>query len=345
MASDGMSLPEPAEEVFPASEKVFVPARRAAGGGGSGAGGMQTSSSGDSGSGSTSFFANYWWKALLACIPLLFFLVVCARVPTWPLYLLSESSSVCLGIFVAYCWIRNDRAKARTSTTEGKDGLDQLGFFNSRLAKRNLKLFEIATKEVVSPVPGEPTPPATALVARYWEGKRGDKQSSGSATHGNGDSKKPGDDNDDELMKILQPEYAIGMNIITRDDYNSQMNEYFAQSELSLGTIIPLILIVLGLVLTPQVGLNDGAWVMMCVALAPISGVLFFIGMERWQKYRMELKLLILGNWERLQDAKEQAKPSGNGGGTSKAVQTAVVKAIEGATGTSNLKVDINIKP
>ena len=344
MASDGAVLPEGAEEVFPASENVFVPARRAAGGGGSGAGGMRTSSSGDSGSGSTSFFANYWWKALLACLPLVFFLVVCAGVPTWPLYLLSEISSVCLGIFVAYCWIRNDRAKARTSTEEGKGGLDQLGFFNSRLAKRNLKLFEIATKEVVGEAPGQPIPSATALVANYWETKgKSDKRSSGSIARGDG--KKPGDDNDDEMMKILQPEYAIGMNIITRDDYNSQMNQYFAQSELSLGAIIPLILIVLGLVLTPQVGLNDGAWVMMCVALAPISGVLFFIGMERWQKYRMELKLLILGNWERLQDAKQEAKPSGNGGGTSKAVQTAVVKAIEGATGTNNLKVDINIKP
>jgi hypothetical protein len=334
MASDS-ALPLGQEEVFPAP---------AAGGGGSTKGRSETTSSGDSGSGSEGFFASYWWKALLACLPLVFFLVVCARVPTWPLYLLSEISSVALGIFVAASWIRYDRAKAKTATEGGKGGLDQLGFFNSRLAKRNLKLFEIATKEVMSDVPEKRRQPAKAMVASYWEGKGGDKPSSGSA-HGSGDGKKPGDDNDDEMMKILQPEYAIGMNIITRDDYNSQMNQYFAQSELSLGAIIPLILIVLGLVLTPQVGLNDGAWVMMCVALAPISGVLFFIGMERWQKYRMELKLLILGNWERLQDAKQEAKPSGNGGGTSKAVQTAVVKAIEGATGTSNLKVDINIKP
>lgn len=339
MASDGAVLPERADEVFPDSENVFVPAKRAAGGGGSGTGGTQTANSGDSGSGSTSFFANYWWKALLASVPLVFFLVVCARVPTWPLYLLSEISSVALGIFVAASWIRNDRAKAKNATEGGKGGLDQLGFFNSRLAKRNLKLFEIATKEVMSDVPEKRRQPAKTMVASFWEGKGGDKPSSGSTTHGSGDG------NDDELMKILQPEYAIGMNIITRDDYDSQTNQYFAQSELSLGAIIPLILIVLGLVLTPQVGLNGGAWVMMCVALAPLSGVLFFIGMERWQKYRMELKLLILGNWERLQDAKQAAQPSGNGGGTSKAVQTAVVKAIEGATGTGNLKVDINIKP
>src|SRR5208283_138209 len=333
--------------VFPASEDTFIPAKRGTGGG-STTGGSNTAGSGDSGSGSQSFLASYWWKALLACLPLAFFLAVCWRFPTWPLYLLSEISSVALGIFVAACWIRHDRAKVQSSTEEGKGGLDQLGFFNSRLAKRNPKLFEIGTKEVMSEVPEEKRQPARALVARYWEIKntKGGKLSSDPKTPGSGDGKKPSADNDDELMKILQPEYAIGMGIITRDDYNNEMNQYFAQSELSLGLIVPLILIVLGLVLTPQVGLNGGAWIAMCLALAPISGVLFVVGMERWQKYRMELKLLIMGNWEKLQDAKKQQKPSGNGGGLSKPVQDAVVKAIDAsAKGGSNLNVDIKLKP
>jgi hypothetical protein len=344
MASEGLPLSE-REEVFPATQDVIVPRKRAAGGGGSGTGGSDTSSAGDSGSGSTGFFGKYWWKALLACLPLVFFLVVGWFVRSWPLYLLSEISSVCLGIFVAACWIRYDRAKAQTSSKRKPGGLDQLGFFNSRLAKRSSKLFEIATKEVTREKSEEQRQQAVALVAKYWKaaGKKGEKSTSDSTKAD--EDKKASDDNDDELMKILQPEYAIGMGIITRDDYNNQMNEYFAQSELSLGLIVPLILIVLGLVLTPQVGLRNEAWVAMCVALAPISGVLFVLGMERWQKYRMELKLLILGNWERLQDAKQPQKPSGNGSGPSKEVQAAVVKAIEGATGTSNLKVDINIKP
>jgi hypothetical protein len=340
MGSDSVQLPG-REEAFPASEK------RGAGGDGSTTVESNTASSGDSGSGSKSFLVSYWWRALLACLPLAFFLAIGSRFRTWPLYLLSEISSVALGIFVAACWIRHDRAKVQSSTEEGKGGLDQLGFFNSRLAKRNPKLFEIATKELMSEVPEERRQPATTMVARYWEikDKRGGNSSSDPTTN-NGAGKKPGADNDDELMKILQPEYAIGMGVITRDDYNNEMNQYFAQSELSLGLIVPMILIVLGLRLIPEVGLNGGAWVAMCLALAPISGVLFVVGMERWQKYRMELKLLILGNWEKLQDAKKQQKPPGNGGSLSKPVQDAVVKAIDAsAKGASNLNVDIKLKP
>jgi len=69
MGSDSVQLPGQ-EEVFPASENTFIPAKRGAGGGGSTTGGSKTASSGDSGSGSKSFLASYWWKALLACLPL-----------------------------------------------------------------------------------------------------------------------------------------------------------------------------------------------------------------------------------------------------------------------------------
>lgn len=259
---------------------------------------------------------------------------------TWPWYLSAEVSSAITGILGTANWIIHDRAKAQTSLKRGS--LDQLGFFNSRLAKRSRKLFEIATKEVTRERSEEQRQQANALVANYWKAegaKVGTKpKASSEATSTDG--------KDDELMKVLQPEYAIGMQIISRDDYTDEMNEYFAQSELSLGLIVPLILVVLGLVLTPQIGLKGLWWVVMCSALMPISGMLFFIGMERWQKYRMELKLLILGNWERLQAAKQQTKPSNGGSaGSSKPVQDAIVKAIQAtAEGKGNVKVDINIK-
>jgi hypothetical protein len=114
----------------------------------------------------------------------------------------------------------------------------------------------------------------------------------------------------DQLQKVLQPSYAIGMGVIAQSDYTDLKNEYFAQCELSLGLIIPMILIVLGLKLTPQVGLVHTAWVVMCLAMAPISTVLFLIGAERYHKYRMELKLLILGSWKKQLDAKEAAATS-----------------------------------
>jgi hypothetical protein len=145
---------------------------------------------------------------------------------------------------------------------------------------------------------------------------------------------------EETLKKILQPEYAIGNGVISNDDYNKLKDEYFAQSELSLGLILPMMLIVLGLRLTPQVGLQGVFWVAMCLALVPISGGLFWVGMERRHKYRLELKLLILGNWQRLQDAKKDAKSSDP---SPTAIQKAIAKAI-GDTGferrSLNVKVD-----
>ena len=142
----------------------------------------------------------------------------------------------------------------------------------------------------------------------------------------------------DQLQKILQPSYAIGMGVIAQSDYTDLKNEYFAQCELSLGLIIPMILIVLGLKLTPQVGLVHTAWVVMCLAMAPISTVLFLIGAERYHKYRMELKLLILGNWKKQQDAKQVAA-------TSASKQTPSAQSTPTKIEVKSLLVDVHMKP
>jgi hypothetical protein len=116
----------------------------------------------------------------------------------------------------------------------------------------------------------------------------------------------------------------MGMGVISRDDYQNLKNEYFAQCELSLGLIIPLILIVLGLSLTPQVGLQQvglpqlglphlaWGWPLVCLAMVPLSTLLFLVGTERYHKYRMELKLLILGNWQKQQEAAKKAASNGD---------------------------------
>jgi len=166
----------------------------------------------------------------------------------------------------------------------------------------------------------------------------------------NGTSKP---DQKDDLKKIIQPSYALGMNIITNDEYNNLQNQYLAQSELSLGLIIPLILIVLGLALIPQIGLGPAAtggllhsltWFFMCASLAFLSTLLFIVGAERFQKWRMEVKLLILGNWQKQQEAKKKAASDANGAASSsKAIQKAVAKAIKDARfldGRLNVRVD-----
>jgi len=144
----------------------------------------------------------------------------------------------------------------------------------------------------------------------------------------------------EQLQKVLQPSYAIGMGVIAQSDYTDLKNEYFAQCELSLGLIIPMILIVLGLKLTPQVGLEHISWVVMCLAMAPISTILFLIGAERYHKYRMELKLLILGNWRKQQDAKEAAATS-SASKQATSGQSNLPSKIE----VKSLLVDVHMKP
>jgi hypothetical protein len=135
---------------------------------------------------------------------------------------------------------------------------------------------------------------------------------------------------EEEQRKILQPEYAIGSGVISRDDYNKLKDEFFAQSELSLGLIVPIVLIVLGVKLTPQLNLAGIYWVFMCVALVPIVAVLFWVGMERRNKFRLELSLLILGNWQKLQDKKEaDKKAAAEKEKTKKAAEEVAKKVVE----------------
>lgn len=167
---------------------------------------------------------------------------------------------------------------------------------------------------------------------------------------------KPSPDEEIDLKKIVQPSYAIGMKIISNEDYNNLKNEFFSQSELSLGLIIPLILIVLGLSLMPHIGLGPSfsggggrgllhslAWSLICVSLPLICYGLFVIGAERYQKFRIEVKLLILGNWRQQQEAKKKAASSAASTDTTTVIQKAVAKAIDKtllSKGSLNVRVD-----
>jgi hypothetical protein len=170
-------------------------------------------------------------------------------------------------------------------------------------------------------------------------------------------SKVGPDGEEEDLKKVLQPAYAIGMKIITPDQYTALKNEFFAQSELCLGLIVPLILVVLGLALIPQVGLGPAGgvlhsltWFVICAFLAPMCMLLFVVGAERFHKFRMEVKLLILGNWQSQKDAKkkqnkkdkEKKKKDGKDPTSSK-IQDALADAIKNAR-APELRVNLDAK-
>ena len=106
--------------------------------------------------------------------------------------------------------------------------------------------------------------------------------------------------------KILQPEYAIGQGLITRDDYNTLQNEYLAQSDLSVGLIVPLAFLLFALVMTPELGEWKGPWNL--VGLGVTAVALMVLALDRRHKYRVELKSLILGNWVKKIEAAKAAE-------------------------------------
>ena len=142
----------------------------------------------------------YRWKMFVWILISLIAVVVSYRVTIWPMYLLAELCMVILGLVAGWCLVDFDRQKAlgaativapkgarwfqnvkanflpdpveeeaRESLDKTKD-LDQLGFFNSRIAMRSPELFEVS----IADIPGteEQKKEAVDLVWDYWEEKQ-----------------------------------------------------------------------------------------------------------------------------------------------------------------------------
>jgi hypothetical protein len=104
---------------------------------------------------------------------------------------------------------------------------------------------------------------------------------------------------------VLQPAYAIGKGLITQDEFTGLKNEYFAQCELTLGLILPVI--ILAFAFSDWIASPWGLG-LLAVFTGIFSGVLFAIALDRWFRYRMELKLLILGRWDKAREDAQKAK-------------------------------------
>ena len=92
----------------------------------------------------------------------------------------------------------------------------------------------------------------------------------------------------------VDAKYAIGKGLITHQESAALENGSLAQSDLSLGLILPLSLLIC------SVAARFGpTFIMYCVILTGVillTALLFMIGMERRQHYELELQSLILGN-------------------------------------------------
>jgi hypothetical protein len=111
------------------------------------------------------------------------FLVLSYLKPVWPCFLAAALAAVALGLVRGWCRVDFDRLKARgrwhpslasrIQPLDPKGELDQLGFFNSRVAMRSPELFRIAIEDM--PMRPDERELANQLVNRYWQarGKQG----------------------------------------------------------------------------------------------------------------------------------------------------------------------------
>jgi len=171
--------------------------------------------------------------------------------------------------------------------------VQNLGFFNRRLAMRDLRLL-LTPEQLERQYEEEQKRIAQEKKARGVTVKDSD-------THD--EAGKP----QTPPPQVLQPRYAIGKGIITQAEYQDLKDTYFAQSEISFGLIIPLFLLVFALG-KQQFQLCMPAWIFSVLLGVEIilTFLLFWVGMERQDKFGMEYRLLILGHWDKLNEAAAQ---------------------------------------
>lgn len=125
----------------------------------------------------------------------------------------------------------------------------------------------------------------------------------------------------DVPTEILLPEYAIGVGLISRDEYDSIRRDYFTQTQWTLGLIIPLIMLWIALGIRPE----PLPWWLHVVFLL-LAGVALIGGMDRLHNYYAQLQSLIAGKYVAKLIAREAAEaaaaaakqPAAGGGPTLK---------------------------
>lgn len=142
---------------------------------------------------------------------------------------------------------------------------------------------------------------------------------------------------DPALTKLsLQAEYAVGKGIISQDELTNLQNRYGAQGDLSLGLLPPFLLIVFAVLVSTDANLHG--WWFALVVVAAVSAFLFFLAIERRNKYRKELRLLLLGRIQKQLDADKAAKEAKKEA-AKKDAPDAITKAVQDAI--SKLKLEV----
>jgi len=235
------------------------------------------------------------------------------KLAKWGAILLSEVTAAIAGMYLTKVLIGDQSRLIEPQSTEGTQATARIGspkttavvskqneptavrnFFATRadpLTERLLKTQQkLALKE--------------AEAERERQKRAGDQQVSASAAELAIPVEQPDKPKFDE--RLTQPEYAIGQGLISQSELNDLRNTYLAQSELSLGLIFPMLLMIFAVAYSLSVGWRQ-CWIAPLITMASLC--LSLLAVERRQKYRIELGLLLVSRWDKQLAAEKETKP------------------------------------
>ena len=246
-----------------------------------------------------------WWKSFVTVLTFLVILsslgivlytliwILCGMASAW-ISAFGEVAKLAAAVVIGLAglgasiwWIARGNLKKEDGKTSATSDPGKLGFFNRRLQMRDSRLL-LGPTELRSKVKEERMQRIAAV------GKPADQD----------EPQTPPPD-------VLQPRYAIGKGIITAEEYQTLKDNYLAQSDLSLGLIVPVVLLVVA------IGKHHLQWcsplwmfpLLLFLEFFLIVGF-FWVGTERHEKFGMEFRLLILGHWDKLNELAAQTKPT-----------------------------------
>jgi hypothetical protein len=126
---------------------------------------------------------------------------------------------------------------------------------------------------------------------------------------------------EEQWTKLSQPEYAIGMQMIASSDYQSLQQDFYSDSQLSAGLILPLLLFVWALLYGAVLGMPS--W-FLYFALTFVEAFLLMTAVDRRHKFETATDNLIAGGFMAKCKAKEDSP-------TSKAVADQIAAALTAA--------------
>ncbi len=102
---------------------------------------------------------------------------------------------------------------------------------------------------------------------------------------------------------ILDPEYAIGVGLISRDEYTTLRDEYYTQARTLTGVVIPLV----GFMAALRWGsIHHWSWpVFFGIFVFGIAALV--LGLDRLHKFYSELQQLIIGHYVKNKLAEKDA--------------------------------------